>query len=217
MTTKSIICRLAPVAALFLVAPVPAAAHNLIMEAYAYGDAVEGEAFFSDGTLARNATIVVTGDNGKLIQEVITDEKGNFSYLPLRSVTQHLRIDLGSGHIAEAAIDGAELTGAVATPAATPTTTVAAAPIAEATAGPAAAVRVSDALQRQIDAMVATEIEPLQTEIERYKTHNDFMNMLAAFGILCGAAGALLFGAGARKVESAPASAHGGRSARTTS
>ena len=68
-------------------------------------------------------------------------------------------------------------------------------------AAAAAGGNVDAAVQARIASMVAAEIEPLQTEVETYRGHNDQMNLLAAIGLLCGFGGVLLFSAGAQLVK----------------
>jgi nickel transport protein len=179
----------------------PASAHNLILEAYAVGGkSIEGDAFFSDGTLVKGATIVVSDDAGKVLREVRTDDKGGFAYTPSEAVTQHLFLDVGSGHVAKVVIAAEKLaagSAAAATLTSGPATRVVAVP-------PGNSVAPG---QDRIANLVRTEIEPLVTEVETYKSHNDRMNLLAAIGLLCGFAGVLLFSAGAALVKSTPAAA----------
>jgi nickel transport protein len=209
MNAKTTASRLLPVLLIATALTTPAVAHNLVMEAYAVsgGKSIEGDAFFSDGTLAKNATIIVTDDSGKVIQQVITDDKGNFAYVPAQPVTQHLKLDLGSGHVANVVIASAKLAGGTT---GAPATTVAAAPAA----APFAGGGIDAASQDKIAQMVAAEIGPLNDEVELYRSHNDLMNILASIGLLCGFGGVLLFSAGAALVKSTSAASGGAGSAR---
>jgi hypothetical protein len=194
---------LAAVAAFTALAAAPAAAHNLIMEAYVIGNAVEGEAFFSDGTFVKNTQITITDAGGKPIQTVVTDDKGGFHYTPVQAVTQKLTIDVGSGHVASVTLDGAKFAGGA--PAAAAPAAVASAPAPAPTAAAPTATGADPGIRAGIDQLVAAEVVPLETEIQRYKSHNDQMNLLAAVGLLCGFAGVLLFSAGAAKMRAVQA------------
>ncbi len=206
--TMKIPAFLAGVALVAIVSAVPAAAHNLVMEAYVVGNTIEGEAFFSDGTFATNRTISVTDSTGKEIQQVQTDDKGNFSYVPTQAVTQQLMLDMGSGHVAKVKIDGAKLAGGSAV--AAPASTAPSAPATTTGAARAAAGTPDTALRAQIDQIVAQEVAPLRSAVEDYRTHNDMMNILAAIGLLCGFGGVLLFSAGAAKAKAGASGDKGG-------
>jgi nickel transport protein len=190
----------------------PAAAHNLIMEAYVIGNSVEGEAFFSDGTFVKNTPITITDASGKQIQTVTTDAEGGFRYTPLQAVTQKLTIDVGSGHVASVTLDGAKFAGGVPTAAAP----APAASVPAPTAATPAATPADAGVAAEIGQLVAAEVVPLETEIQRYKSHNDQMNLLAAIGLLCGFAGVLLFSAGAAKMRAVQAAQKGGMGASRT-
>ncbi len=183
-------------AALATMSAAPALAHNLILEAYAVGGgkSIEGDAFFSDGTLVKGAKIMVTDDAGKVLREVTTDDKGSFAYTPSAAVSQHLTLDVGAGHVAKVVIAAAKL-GSGSPAASAPV-------VAQATPAPTAPAKFDAAAADRIARMVAAEIEPLVTEVETYKSHNDQMNLLAAIGLLSGFAGVLLFSAGAALVKS---------------
>lgn len=80
-----------------LVAP-PTSAHRVNIFAYAEGDTVHTESYFSDGTRCDGARITVYDKSGELLLEGTTDAEGLFEFpLPKR---EDLRIvvDAGMGH-----------------------------------------------------------------------------------------------------------------------
>ncbi|MGZ9811424.1 cobalt ABC transporter permease [Pseudoroseicyclus sp. H15] len=178
-------------------AAMPAAAHNLILEAYVIGDSIEGEAFFSDGLLVADTTIAVVGPDGAALGETVTDEGGAFVFIPTEAVDHLFRLDAGSGHVAEALVAAADLPGGLAVADAAPSeTTVAPAP--------AEAPAADEATAAAIEAAVARELAPLMGQLDAYRERADFLNILGAIGLLCGVAGLAFFAAGARMVRGLP-------------
>lgn len=166
-----------------------AMAHNLILEAYPFGGEIAGEAFFSDGVLVGEATIEVLDLDGRVLSEVITDQSGSFSYTPDGSGTLSFRLDAGAGHVAEASVEVPDAAGTMTT---NVETTVSAA------TGP------DSDMAAALDGLVAREISGLQAQIEDYQARNDFLNVVAAIGILAGVIGFGLFGLGYRIAGAAP-------------
>jgi nickel transport protein len=177
-------------------------AHNLVMEAYPVGSNIEGSAYFSDGTLIKAGTIEILDKDNRKIGDVKTDDQGNFAYTPVQAAEMRLHLDAGAGHVANVTITAAEIAAAIA---------AAGGAVAPATPGPAdipAAVSVAGAPaapaagntdQAAIDQLIAGELAPMAAALDNYMSRNSFLNLLASFGILAGAAGIVLFILGARK------------------
>ncbi|WP_373356449.1 cobalt ABC transporter permease [Pseudoroseicyclus sp. CXY001] len=192
-------------AALLALAPVPALAHNLILEAYVVGDTIEGEAFFSDGLLVARTPIDVTGPDGAPLGEAVTDDFGAFRFRPSAGVDHLFRLDAGAGHVAEALIPAADLPAGLAGSAVAGAE--APAPDSEAAEAPANEAAPDDALVAAIDSAVTAELAPLRAQLESYRARADFLNILGAVGLLFGALGIGFFIAGARLARQARPSA----------
>ncbi|WP_167803286.1 cobalt ABC transporter permease [Pseudoroseicyclus tamaricis] len=184
--------------ALALLAGSPALAHNLILEAYVVGDGIEGEAFFSDGTMVGNAEIEVLGPDGAELGRTVADGGGAFRYMPSAAVDHVFRLDAGSGHVVDALVAAADLPAGLAAAEAGAET----AALAPAPAAPAA--ETDEALAAAIDTAVARELAPLMTQLAAYRQRTDLMNLVSGIGILCGLVGLGLFLAGARMIRDLP-------------
>lgn len=166
----------------------PAFAHNLILEAYPFGEEIAGEAFFSDGVLVDAAVVEVLDAEGSKIGEAVTDEYGSFTYAPTAPGEHRFRIDAGSGHMAEVVIPAADIAPLIGGEVPRPE---AAAP-AEAEAG------------AEIGAVVAQEMLSLKNQLDAYQARNDFLNLIAAIGIIAGVAGLMMFVIGSRIAPAGP-------------
>lgn len=168
----------------------PALAHNLILEAYPFGEEIAGEAFFSDGVLVDAAVIEVFDAEGNKIGEAVTDAYGSFTYAPTEAGEHRFRVDAGSGHVAEVVIPAADIAPLIGAEAPRPEAA------ASTEAGPVAG--------SQIEAIVAQEMLSLKSQLDAYRARNDFLNLIAAIGILAGIAGLVMFVIGSRIAPSGP-------------
>jgi nickel transport protein len=99
--------------ALALVLPVlvgaPASAHILKVFAEVQGDTIVGEGYFSNGAVPAQHAVDIFGPDKQKVGEVITDDKGKFSFKPIKRQNYTFVIDAGEGHRAEWVIEGDEL------------------------------------------------------------------------------------------------------------
>jgi nickel transport protein len=159
-------CRLslpARLGLLLLACWVPLAlAHGLNLSLQAAADGVVGQAFYADGTPARNEAVTLFGtDADKPLAEASTDAQGRFR-LPLTVAGSYrVVVDGDEGHRAEAAI--------VWTP-------VTAAPAADSAAALAAAVRA--------------EVAPLREDIARLQARVRLSDLVGGIGFVVGLFGA---------------------------
>ena len=76
-----------------------AAAHNVVGGVYATGFEIEGEAGFSNGSMANAGTIVkITDQAGIPLGEVLTDDEGFFTFIAKKRITHVFKINMGAGH-----------------------------------------------------------------------------------------------------------------------
>ncbi|MGD9919569.1 MAG: cobalt ABC transporter permease [Paenirhodobacter sp.] len=193
----------------------PAAAHKVIASAYPSGTEIEGEIGFSNGDMAKNATVEVLGPDGTRLGETVTDAEGAFTFTPHVAVAHEFHADLGAGHQVsftmtqedveqvlrmqqDTAQAGAEAAAAVGgTPAAAPQG-ASAGPAAPAPA-PGGVVTLSMADKLAIAAMLRDEVRPLRREIDAYREHNDLQRILGGIGYILGLFGIGFYVAGRRR------------------
>jgi hypothetical protein len=89
-----------------------ALAHALGAECKAKGDRVEVEAYYSDGTEAKEAAVTVLDGDKRTIAEGRTDSQGRWSFARPAAGSYQVVIDAGAGHRKELRITVAEKTAA---------------------------------------------------------------------------------------------------------
>ncbi|PIE15387.1 MAG: cobalt ABC transporter permease [Rhodobacterales bacterium] len=184
-------------------APLPALAHKVIAGVFPAGSAIEGEIGFSNGDMAANTEVIVTGPDGAELGRATTDADGFFVYTPTAPVAHTFFADLGAGHVAKATMsaeDVAKILGVAADTAAT----AAAKPAADAApvAGGVTVASLSDEERQAIAKAVRDEIRPLRREISAYREHNDFQTILGGIGYIIGLFGLGFYIAARRKLTS---------------
>jgi cobalt/nickel transport system permease protein len=101
----------AVIIALGVLAPHPALAHKLLIDYTAVKEGVLVEAFFPDGTPARNTTMRLMTPDGKVLQTAMTNDHGGFLF-PVPERRDYVAdADAQMGHYAKVAIPAAALSG----------------------------------------------------------------------------------------------------------
>jgi len=175
------------------ISPTPAFAHRINVTAPVQGTTIAGEAYFVDGSPARNATVTVLDPAGKTLGQTTTDADGRFSF-PLRFRCDHrVVVDAGDGHAKTITVSAAEMPGTLPAwnglpappdagppaPALTPTATEAGAQLA--------------ALQGQI--------AELRKEVARYENKVRLHDVLGGIGCTLGFMGLAFYFLGLRRRE----------------
>ncbi|WP_424927551.1 cobalt ABC transporter permease [Amaricoccus tamworthensis] len=166
---------------LMLVEVTPASAHKVIASVFMAGDMIEGEIGFSNGAVAANQIVQVLDTSGNPLGQTVTDEDGFFVFEPVGDMTHVFRADLGAGHVAEAVMEGSELSDDGEAPVA---------PTAGRT-GSVVTTTLPPEMKDEIAKMIRDELRPLRQEIAAYREKNDFQNILGGIGYIFG-----LFGVG---------------------
>ncbi|MBY6058713.1 cobalt ABC transporter permease [Leisingera daeponensis] len=180
-----------------LMAPLPAFAHNVISAVFPSGSDIEGEVGFSNGEMAPGLLIEVFDQDGGKLGETRTDDDGFFVFTPAEPVTHIFRGNLGAGHVAEAAMDAAEVaqimgkSPSTATPAAAGSGAL---PLAATAAG------LSDQARAELAAMLRNELRPLRQELTAFKNKSDFQSVLGGIGYIFGLFGLGFYIAARRKM-----------------
>lgn len=86
-------------------------AHRVILFAYAEGDTVFTESYFSDGKRCQNSRIEVFDSQGNKLLEGKTDNKGEFSFTPPEKTDLTIVLTASMGHKDEYTIPAGELRG----------------------------------------------------------------------------------------------------------
>jgi nickel transport protein len=141
-----------------------ALAHGLRVSAQAEAEGLRGQAFYADGSPARDETVTLfAGDAAQPQAQARTDAEGRFR-LPLTSAGRYrVVVDGDEGHRGEAAVVWA----------------------------PLAATAASGAEAAQIAAAVRAEVAPLREDIARLQARVRLSDLVGGIGLIVGAAGLL--------------------------
>lgn len=85
-----------------------AKAHKVNAYAYREGNKVIGECYFADGSPCKNSRVEVYSSSGNKISELMTDEKGKFSFHISEQGEIKIVIPAGEGHRAEYTLEAVE-------------------------------------------------------------------------------------------------------------
>ncbi|MCI5078634.1 cobalt ABC transporter permease [Oricola sp.] len=183
----------------------PAHAHKVIASVFASGDVIEGEIGFSNGDMAVDALVEVFDGEGNRLGETRTDEDGFFTYRPAADVKHVFKANLGAGHVAEVAMEEAEVARIMgkAAPEKKPAKAGVAAedPAPDALAGAVTVASLTDEEREAIAEAVRDETRSLRREIAAYKEKNDFQTILGGIGYIAGLFGLGFYLAARRKVQ----------------
>ena len=85
-------------------------AHNVVGGVYVNGFDIEGEAGFSNGSMANAGTLVKVFDqSGVPLGEVKTDAEGFFVFTAKKRITHIFEVNMGAGHILKMLLPAEEL------------------------------------------------------------------------------------------------------------
>ena len=176
-------------AGLLLAAAAPAVAHRVNIFAYAEGDSVHTESYFTDGKKSRNSTITVCDAAGDELLRGTTDDEGLFSFPVSRR--QELKIVLAAsmGHRAEYVLARAELPGDDTVPTPTPSSPHTPPP-------PEAGAPISEEMVRAVDRAVAAGMSPLAEAIHRLEKRQEqvgLRDIIGGIGYIVGLMGLIYY------------------------
>ncbi|TEW56539.1 cobalt ABC transporter permease [Psychromonas sp. RZ22] len=169
-------------------------AHNVVGGVYANGFEIEGEAGFSNGSMARAGTIVKVSDqSGTPLGEVKTDADGLFTFTAKKRITHVFKVNMGAGHLLTMQLPAEELPDDFGHVEATTN---------EETANEVVSISKSNlnevALSSQITPLmlekaIAKEIIPLRKEIQALKEKSGLRDILGGIGYIFGLLGLVVF------------------------
>jgi len=200
----------------------PALAHKVHVFAIAEGATIEGSAYFSGGAPASGASVRVFGSEGTLLARMDTNAEGRFQYQAERRQALRFVVQTTDGHQGEFTIFADELPASLAKRADRPGPgslgtgsdvgavsgtdgTVAEtrpAPARADAAGEIAtetgALALTPAMETQLRQMIAHELAPLRTALDRYETRVRVADVLAGVGFMFGLFGVAMLVAARR-------------------
>jgi len=163
-------------------------AHNVIGTVYVIGDEIEGEVGYSNGDMAPAGTpVTVSSVDDVVVAELETDAEGFFIYRAAQRMSFKFHVDLGAGHIFDAALSVNELAASEL-------------PANELSVGELPVLsddvpgaKVFNTKQRELDLMiqkaVAKQIKPLRKTIKTYQARVTFQDILGGIGYIFGLCG----------------------------
>jgi nickel transport protein len=169
-------------------------AHKVNMFAFAEGNQVFVEGYFSDGKRARNSEVIVYGSDGERLVRGVTDDEGAYTFdIPSQS---DLRITLnaGMGHMTEDIIASNELSGSSDSPV-TETAGVDGSTVSE--SGPVEpvgqSVIPSSISKGELKKAVGEAIRPLMRSISELEERRSFSDIVGGLGFIVGIAGIFFY------------------------
>ena len=167
-----------------------AAAHNVVGGVYATGFEIEGEAGFSNGSMANAGTIVkITDQAGIPLGEVLTDDEGFFTFIAKKRITHVFKINMGAGHQLTMQLPAEEL----------PESLSAGSSSIQSTNNPSLSVsnvtpeNVDQITVLMLEKAIAKQIKPLRKEIQSLKEKSGLRDILGGIGYIFGLLGLVAF------------------------
>ncbi|MGR5147029.1 MSCRAMM family protein [Photobacterium alginatilyticum] len=165
-------------ASLIAVSSTSAYAHRMKAFSWVEGQAIEGEAYFTNGQMAADSTVELLVDQ-KVVATTQSDEEGQFRFEALAAGDYQIRADAGQGHVATYNISASEFSvdesdmGTVVDP-----------------SGPEASQLqkpVDSTLSKaQVEQAVAKAIRPLREQLDQYEAKVRLHDILGGIGYIFG-------------------------------
>ena len=164
-------------------------AHNVVGGVYVNGLDIEGEAGFSNGTMANAGTKVkITDQSGTPLGEVETDDQGFFIFTAKKKITHLFEINMGAGHILKMQLPADELPDDLNSGAATTNTN------SSTNKSLTLVSNVAKGENSQINTLslekaIAKQIIPLRKEIQALKEKSGLRDIIGGIGYIFGLLG----------------------------
>ena len=166
------------------------AAHNVVGGVYATGFEIEGEAGFSNGSMANAGTIVkITDQAGIPLGEVLTDDEGFFTFTAKKRITHVFKINMGAGHQLTMQLPAEELPESLSAessnvPVINNQSTV---------MNNETPVIGNQTTSLMLEKAIAKQIKPLRQEIQSLKEKSGLRDILGGIGYIFGLLGLVAF------------------------
>ena len=185
-----------------------ASAHNVVGGVYAEGFTIEGEAGFSNGTMANAGTVVKVSDtSGTPLGEAMTDDDGYFVFIAKKRITHVFEINMGAGHILKMQLPAEELPDNLDDKSASQPSSNTSAPtndITQTSVSDGQIVKTNQAASNQtvtqkqitplmLEKAIAKQIKPLRREISALKEKSGLRDIIGGIGYIFGLLGLVAF------------------------
>jgi len=176
----------------------PAQAHKVKVFASAEGPVITGYAYFPGGGRIKGGRVDIHGPDGQKLAQVMTDERGEFSFQAQARIDHLLVLDAGQGHLARFLVEAEELPESLPGGGGTKTASPPAAPADNAPI-PDRATISEERLAELIDQAVSRQIRPLRSQIEAFQEKIYWHDVLGGIGYIIGLMGLSLYFLGRRR------------------
>ncbi|WP_298940738.1 hypothetical protein [uncultured Psychromonas sp.] len=189
-----------------------ASAHNVVGGVYAEGFTIEGEAGFSNGSMANAGTVVKVSDtSGTPLGEAMTDDEGYFVFIAKKRITHVFEINMGAGHILKMQLPAEELpdnlddksaslpsSNALASTSDITQTSVSDGQVVKTNQATNNQTVTQKQIQNQITPLmlekaIAKQIKPLRREISALKEKSGLRDIIGGIGYIFGLLGLVAF------------------------
>lgn len=175
----------------FLTAGFSAQAHKVNMFAFAEGNEVFVEGYFSDGKKPKKCEVIVYDENNKPVFKGMTNEDGQISFTNPVKGALRITLNAGEGHMAEYKLSASE-------------TMVDEAPLNSASSElqttedieipVSTGMQLGNAnLQKMIQKSVGQSLHPMMRALDELKARRNMSDIIGGVGIIMGIGGLLLY------------------------
>lgn len=173
----------------------PAYAHKVNMFAFAEGNDVFVEGYFSDGKKPMNSEVLVFDNAGKQLLSGLTNEEGQFDFAIPKQEDLRITLNAGQGHLAEYTISREELGGVEAAPATA--NDALNSPGGEAVSDNNVVVETTAAaapgLERMVKSAVGQSLRPVMRSLSELKERRTFSDIIGGLGFIVGIIGGFFY------------------------
>ena len=178
---------------IFLGMGLPAQAHKVNMFAYAEGDEVYVEGYFSDGKKPKQCEVIVYDENNKPVFDGLTNEDGQISFTnPVKGAIR-ITLNAGEGHMAEYRLSAAETSVDEGASNSAAGGSEAAMPDDTETAVSSAMQPENADVQKMIQHAVGQSLRPVMRALDELKARRGTSDIIGGVGIIMGIGGLLLY------------------------
>jgi len=174
-----------------------AQAHKVNMFAFAEGNQVFVEGYFSDGKRAKNSEVIVYDPDGETLVRGVTDDEGAYTFDIPKQDDLRITLNAGMGHMTEYVIASNELTGLSDSPVTEADDVGGAAgsePEPESTGSVELSIIPSGVLSKaELKKAVGEAIRPLMRSISELEERRSFSDIVGGLGFIVGIAGAFFY------------------------
>lgn len=192
---------LASVAGAVLLWAGPAQAHKVKVFATAEGPVITGYAYFPGGGRIKGGRVDILGPDGEKLGQVMTDERGEFSFQAQARIDHLLVLDAGQGHLARFLVEAEELPDSLTRGGGSGETETPSPPAAPGDTAPILGqITISEErLAELLDQAVSRQIRPLRRQIEAFQEKIYWHDVLGGIGYIIGLMGLSLYFLGRRR------------------